>query len=259
MSDALSPQSPLPAPSHRVVDVPVRMAHALLATGFLGAWLTSGVRGLQPVHLAFGYTAAAALVFRLLWALLNPRSASLSTWWRAAGGWPRWWRAARQGQVRFAALSTIALASTVIAMLLGVALSTGSGALMHQLGEHHAWGEVLEELHEALGNALLLAVLMHLALVGVLSVMRGRNMASTMLTGRAPGAGPDRIQRPHAIVGALLLMAVLAGWWWAAPFDSRGASVNRAGPGHGDHAAGGREEGGVSDAADEGDGGDDDD
>lgn len=239
MQDALAPQSPRRVATRRVLDAPVRAAHALLAVGFLGAWLTSELKGFQPVHMAFGYTAAAALVFRLIWAGFGPRSASLSSWWRAARGWPQWWRAAREGQPRLAALSTLGLASTVVALLIGVALATGSGATMHQLGGHHAWGHALEEVHEALGNALLLVVLMHLALIGVLSVMRGRNMAWTMVTGRAPGHGPDRIQRPHVTLAALLCVAVVAGWLWAAPFERVGERLGSVPLTHSDHADGG--------------------
>ncbi|HYE39430.1 MAG TPA: cytochrome b/b6 domain-containing protein [Ramlibacter sp.] len=61
----------------------------------------------------------------------------------------------------------------------------------HWMGTYQEWstGEWLEEVHEFFGNAMLALVLGHLALVTLLSVLRKRNQATPMLTGRMPGNG----------------------------------------------------------------------
>jgi 4-amino-4-deoxy-L-arabinose transferase-like glycosyltransferase len=57
-------------------------------------------------------------------------------------------------------------------------------------------------------------VLGHMALVLGLSLLRSRNLAATMLTGRSPGRGPDLVKRNHLWLGVLLLAAVLGFWAW---------------------------------------------
>ena len=63
-------------------------------------------------------------------------------------------------------------------------------------GTYNEWGEVLggdwlEELHEFFGEALLAVVLAHLALIAGMSLLRRKNQALPMLTGRVDGAGPE--------------------------------------------------------------------
>ena len=79
-------------------------------------------------------------------------------------------------------------------------------------------GEWLEEVHEFFGNALLGMVLAHIGLIALLSLLRRKNQALSMLTGRVPGKGPDIAKNNHgflaALVAALLLAAVLGFWAW---------------------------------------------
>ncbi len=75
-------------------------------------------------------------------------------------------------------------------------------------------GDWMEEVHELLGNTYLTLVLTHLALIAGLSVMRKKNVALPMLTGRLPGPGPDLAKRNHVWLAALLLVGVLAFWTW---------------------------------------------
>ena len=77
------------------------------------------------------------------------------------------------------------------------------------------WAEVFgreasEALHEFFANALLMVVLLHLGLIAALSLLRGKNQAQAMLSGRIDGNGPDRVKHSHAWLAALLLIAVLA-------------------------------------------------
>lgn len=162
---------------------------------------------------------------RIVYGLVGPRPARLGALWRKLVGWPAWLRSLftpptgpagahwRQGQQLVMALA--------VAMLLALALPTGLIGLATPL----EWGaglaaglgdEWLAELHGFFGNVLLAVVLAHLALIAGLSLLRRKNLALTMLTGRVEGCGPDLVRHNRAWLAALLLLAVLGwgAWQW---------------------------------------------
>jgi hypothetical protein len=51
-------------------------------------------------------------------------------------------------------------------------------------------------------------------LVVLLSVLRRKNMAAQMLTGRVEGPGPDLVKRNLVWLAALVLVAVIGFWTW---------------------------------------------
>lgn len=197
-----------PAPSRRLVDAPVRMFHWLSALCFTGAWLSAESEALRALHITLGYALAGLLVFRLLYGLAGPRQARLGLLWRKlcaaldalgdTGG-------------RLRALQNLALSGTIWGILLLIVPLTLSG-----YGANNDWPEWVAEWHEVCGDLLLYGVLAHVAAILGLSLWRRRNLAGPMLTGRAPGAGPDLAQRNHAWLAALLLLGVLAwgAWSW---------------------------------------------
>ena len=65
-----------------------------------------------------------------------------------------------------------------------------------------------------IASAATAVVLAHIAAIVGLSVMRRKNLATQMVTGRADGPGPDLAKRNHGRLAALLLCAVLAYWTW---------------------------------------------
>jgi hypothetical protein len=88
-------------------------------------------------------------------------------------------------------------------------------------GTYNDWGDVLGgdwlgELHEFFGEAFLFVVLAHLALIAALSLLRRKNQALPMLSGRVEGSGPNLVQHNRRWLAALLLIAVLAygAWEW---------------------------------------------
>ena len=58
-----------------VWDFPVRVFHWLLVISFAGAWLTSESEAQQMIHYAFGYSACALVVFRIVWGVVGTRYA----------------------------------------------------------------------------------------------------------------------------------------------------------------------------------------
>ena len=207
-------------PTRLVTDAPTRMFHWLFALSFLGAYLTADGEHFRLLHVTLGYTLAGLLVFRVLYGLLGPRQAGLGVLWRKLSGAPAWLRSLRtapslsainwrQGQNLLMALAVFSLLALVIPLTL-------SG-----YGTYNDWGDFLggdwlEEVHEFIGEAFLLVVLAHLALIAGLSLLRQKNQALPMLTGRVAGPGPNLVQNNRVWLAALLLIAVLAygAWEW---------------------------------------------
>ena len=205
-------------PTRRVVDAPTRMFHWLFALCFAGAYLTADGERLRLVHVALGYSLAGLLVFRLLYGLFGPPQARLSTLWSRCSSAVRWlWSLANavasrlQGQaqpVNWRQGQNILMATVILALLATVLPLTLSG-----YASDNDWGG-LAELHEAAGEFMLLLVALHLALIAGLSLLRGRNLAMPMLSGRQPGSGPDLPRHNRGWLAALLLVAVLSYWGW---------------------------------------------
>jgi cytochrome b len=214
-------QPPRPA-SRRVVDATTRMLHWLMALSFTGAYLTADGERWRLVHVTLGYTLAGLLVCRVLWGLFGPRQARLSVLVRKVKGLPAWLKslstvksldtlqpAWRQGQNLMMALAV----ALILAVILPLTLS--GYAVWDEWG-----GEWLENVHEFFGNAMLAVVLVHIGLIALLSLLRRKNQALPMLTGRAAGPGPDLAKRNHGILAAVLLACVMGFWvlqWTEAP------------------------------------------
>lgn len=211
------------APQRRVVDAPTRMFHWLFALSFLGAYLTADAERWRALHVTLGYMLAGLLAFRVLYGLFGPRHARLGLLLRKLGSAPAWLRTLSQGirQGKLQGLpwrqgQNLAMALAVVALLVLVVPLTLSG-----FGTYNGWGDFLggdwlEDVHEFCGNAFLAVVLGHVTLIAGLSVLRRKNQAQPMLTGRIEGAGPDLVKRNPVWLAALLMAAVLTffAWQW---------------------------------------------
>ncbi|KPK50479.1 MAG: cytochrome B [Acidithiobacillales bacterium SM23_46] len=195
-----------------VWDLPTRVFHWLLATSFVGAFVTAESEHFRDVHVVLGYTVAGLIGFRLLWGMIGTRYANfrsfvfgpravleylISLFTRTpelyvghnpVGSWAIW---------------------TLLALGL---LSAGSGyAVYSDLG-----GEWLEEVHEALSNTMLAVVAVHIAGVLLSSLLHRENLVSAMITGYKHGVQAEAVHRTHWIAGILLAASV--GAYWAGVF-----------------------------------------
>lgn len=198
--------------TRRVTDAPTRMFHWLFALCFTVAYLTSEGERWRMLHVTVGYTLAGLLVFRVLYGLFGPRQVRLSVLWNKLTTARHWARSlvSSNGNINWRPGQNGLMALAVVFMMLLVVPLTLSGyATFNDLG-----GEWLEEVHELVGNAFLMVVLAHLAFILGLSLLRRKNQALPMLTGRTYGAGPDLIKRNQGWLAVLLLVCVLFYWRW---------------------------------------------
>ena len=247
MNITMNPERPTPtnsgltAPRGRLTtDAPTRVFHWLFALCFLGAYLTADGERWRLIHVVLGYTFAGLFVFRLLYGFVGPRSVRWSALWGKIQGLPGWvtqtaqhvsnpgsWSSInwRQGQNLAMTLAIVALLALVIPLTL-------SG-----YATYNEWGgEWLEEIHEAVGEFFLFLVLAHVGVILGLSVLRRRNMALPMLTGRVSEKGPDLIKAPRRWLAALIVLGVLSYWTWEwqnAPQSTGMAAASAVGQ-HGD-------------------------
>lgn len=191
-----------------VWDFPTRAFHWLLALSFTGAFLTAESERYRDLHVTFGYTVLALVAFRLLWGLVGTRYARF---WAFAFG-PR--RVLRYVNSLFTRspqhyVGHNPVGSWGIYALLALSLLAGASgyATFNEIG-----GRGMEDVHEALANALLAVVCVHVGGVIVSSVLHRENLVRAMLTGykhALPGAG---IRHRHGLLGAALVAAVVSFW-----------------------------------------------
>ena len=231
-ANAASPRAT--SASRRVTDAPTRMFHWLFALSFLGAYLTADGERWRLLHVTLGYTMAGLLGFRVLYGLLGPRPARLGLLWRRVAGAPAWLRAPaqsrsisavpwRQGQNLLMAAAPLAL------LVLALPLTLSGYATYADWGDRFG-GDAFEELHEFFANGFLLVVLVHLALIVGLSLLRRKNQAQAMPTGRGDGPGPDLVKHNHGWLAALVLIAALGfgAWQWQQAPDGLVPATQRA-------------------------------
>ena len=204
----------LRAPKRLVTDAPTRMFHWLFALSFAGAYLTADGEHWRLLHVTLGYSMAGLLGFRLLYGIFGPRTSRLALLWRKLAGAPAWLRALPKArtvqQINIRPAQNLLMALAVVLLLALVVPLTLSG-----YATYHDWGDFLggdwiEEVHEFFGEALLFVVLAHIALIAAWSLVRRKNQAIPMLTGRVDGPGPHLIQKNRTWLAVLLLLAVLA-------------------------------------------------
>lgn len=170
-----------PARSVRVLvwDLPLRLFHWLLAACFVGAYAVSESERLRLLHVYLGYVVAGLLLFRAVWGFVGSRYsrfASFAFGPRAAVDYlvaladrraPRYLGHNPAGSWATWALLALAAATAVTGYL-----------RYNELG-----GESLEELHELVANAWLVAVLVHVAGVIVESLAHRENLVRAMVSG----------------------------------------------------------------------------
>lgn len=216
-----SPHTAAP-PSRLVIDDPIRMFHWLFAASFLGAYLSAESEHWRVLHITLGYTMLGLLGFRVIYGLIGPGQVRLGLLWRKVSHWSAWWQALpRQAwtAAHWTQGQNLLMGSLVVLLMLWV-IPTALTGYAH-FNEWDGGLELFEELHEFFGNAYLVLVGLHLGAVLVLSVLRRKNQAQAILTGRIRGAGPDLVKHRHRWLAWLLLAAAVGFAIWQAQWVPR--------------------------------------
>lgn len=169
-----------------VWDPLVRLFHWTMVACFAGAWLTADSEHWRQWHVAFGYTMAGLVVFRLVWGLVGPRHARFVNFVRGPRAVGRYLRSLLGPAPEHHLGHNPAGALAIVLLLALTTLTAASGwATYSELG-----GEWLEELHEGAANTLMAVVLVHLAGVAVSSLLHHENLVRSMFTGRKTVTAP---------------------------------------------------------------------
>ena len=191
-----------------VWDIPTRVFHWLLALSFIGAFVTAESERYRDIHVVLGYTLLGLLAFRLLWGFVGTRYARFRSFLFSPGEVAAYVASLLKGKPAHY-LGHNPAGSVAIWLLLALGISSGvTGVMLYQ----EIGGDVLEELHEVLANAMLLVVLIHVAGVVVSSVLHRENLVRSMITGFKSGKADEGIRRSHLWLGAIILAAVVAFW-----------------------------------------------
>lgn len=187
-----------------VWDVPTRIFHWLLVICFAGAWLTSESERLQMIHYAFGYSACALVLFRLVWGLLGTKYARFTQFIRG----PKEIVAHLKGMLSGHQHSTPGHNPA------GGIVMVGLMAIILFIGLTGYWtvkdflGGLMGEAHEAIASLALALVVIHIAAAVLMSFLQKENLVRAMVTGKKQGQPEQGIRYPQYLIGLLLIL----GW-----------------------------------------------
>lgn len=193
----------------RIWDAPVRVFHWLLVLSFAGAYLTADSEVWRLLHITLGYTLGGLLVFRLVWGFVGTRYARFSSFVRGPGAVLRYLQSLKSGQPEHHLGHNPAGAVAVVLLIaLGLVLTATGYATYNDLGP--GW---LAEVHDLVGNAMLLVVGGHLVGVITASWQHRENLVRAMVTGFKRGQPAQGIGRNWTGLAIVLVLVVLGFWW----------------------------------------------
>ena len=195
-------------------DLPTRLFHWLLVGLIALSWWSAEYH-YDDTHIWSGIAVLSLLVFRVLWGFFGSSTARFASFVggpKAVFGYLQGtWRGI--GHNPLGALSVIALLGMVGAQVgLGLFASDEDGIMQGPLARLIGFDaqETVTELHEDLFNVLLVLIGLHVAAI-LFYRLRGKNLMTPMVTGRAevePGMEP---MKPGKWWAALLCLVVAIG------------------------------------------------
>ena len=180
-------------PEVRVWDPLLRIAHWALVAAVLATWITAELKldAAKRAHEWAGYAALAVIALRLAWGWIGPRYARFAQFVRPPAWTLAYARAVMASQEpRY--LGHNPLGGWMVMALLATAAAAGLSGWLSVTDRF--WGiEWVQELHEALSNALYLLVGLHLAGVVFTSWRHRENLVRAMLDGRKRAPRPGDV------------------------------------------------------------------
>lgn len=187
-----------------VWDLPTRVFHWLLVICFAGAWLTSESERLQMIHYAFGYSAVALVLFRLVWGFIGTKYARFSQFIKGPKEMIGHAKGLLGGHQHIAPGHNplggiVMLGLMLVILLIGL---TGYWTVKEFLGDF------MSEAHEVIASFALGLVIIHIAAAVIMSLLQKENLVRAMLSGKKNGLPEQAIRFPQYWIGILLVM----GW-----------------------------------------------
>jgi cytochrome b len=206
-----APLSEAELPEQAVWDLPLRLAHWLLAALIGFSWWSVHNHH-TDWHIWSGCAILTLLIFRLLWGFVGSSTARFATFVRGPGSV----LADLKGRWTGIGHSPLAAISVVL-MFLAVAVQVGLGLVaqdedgifagpLSRLISSDA-SDKARDIHELWFNVILVLIVLHVGAI-LLYRIRGRHLTKAMITGRAaavPGTAP---MRPGKWWVALICLAV---------------------------------------------------
>jgi cytochrome b len=210
-----------PATPQLIWDLPTRVFHWLLVACVLGAWVTAESERDRMLHLALGYSAGVLVAWRLIWGFVGSRYARFSNFVRSPAaalvylrGYLPAARAAGQTQTQ-TQIQTHYLGHNpaggwaVLALLVVVLLSVATGWVSYQDDSLELWSE----LHELVGNGIMVLVGVHVAAVIATSFLYRENLVRAMVNGYKRARSGEGIPGAFTLLGLVFGFAIVAFTW----------------------------------------------
>lgn len=203
-------------PKILVWDAPVRAFHWLLVISFVGAYLSAESETWRLLHVTLGYTMGGLIGFRLVWGVLGTRYARFGSFVRGPSAVRSYVKGLVAGRpAHFIGHNPAGALAIVLLLLLGAAIVASGYAVYNEIG-----GELLGELHEVVGNAMLVVVGVHMVGVAAASYLHRENLPRAMVTGFKQAKPSEGIAHAWWSVALALVLAFAAFWylqWRSAP------------------------------------------
>jgi cytochrome b len=186
-----------------VWDIPTRVFHWLLVICFSGAWLTSESERLQMIHYAFGYSACALVLFRLVWGVIGTRYARFTQFVKGPKAMLEHFSGVLSGHQESnpghnPVGGIVMLGLMLMILIIGL---TGYWSVKEFLGDF------MSGAHEVISSLALALVIIHIAAAIIMSVLQKENLVRAMVSGKKQGHPEQGIQFPQYLIGGLLVLA----------------------------------------------------
>ena len=185
-----------------VWDIPTRVFHWLLVICFAGAWLTSESERLQMIHYAFGYSACALVLFRLVWGVVGTRYARFTQFLKG----PAEMMKHTKGLLGSHSHSTVGHNPVGGIVMVGLMLLILLIGLTGYFSVKEFLGDLMGEAHEAIASLALAVVVIHIAAALIMSVLQKENLVKAMVSGKKRGLPEQAIRFPQYLIGLLLIL-----------------------------------------------------
>lgn len=195
-----------------VYDYPTRIFHWSFAIFFLSAFLIGKILDDEdprfPFHMLAGLTVSALVIFRIFWGFAGSKYARFSSFILKPRELISYMKGVVSGQKRtWAGHNPASSWAALLLLALGLGLGT-TGYLMAS-----GWGgDILEEIHELLGNGFIVVAGFHVLGVVYHTIRLKDPIGLSMVDGRKSDAkGDEGIVKSYPVVG-LILAAVVIGY-----------------------------------------------